>query len=352
MHRRRPFAGATLALVLALGGLVSAPATAQQRGGPIEVAATVPELGSLAREVGGEEVSVTVFARGTEDAHFVEAKPSFIKALNQADLYIQMGLEIEIGWAPVLLQNARNGKVLRGAPGYVDASTVITPLEVPAGPVDRSMGDVHPQGNPHYLLDPLNGLRVAQLIRSRLSALKPEQQGYFTQRYDAFRQRLGKALVGEPLAQKYDLEQLAILYQQGRLLSFLKTRGEEKLLGGWLGAMLPYHGTKVVDDHNLWPYFARAFGITVLDHLEPLPGISPTTKHLLAIVERMQAERVRVVLATAYYDPRHALFVAEKTGAKVVSLAHAVGARAGTDDYLRMIDYNVRQLVAALGGGG
>jgi ABC-type Zn uptake system ZnuABC Zn-binding protein ZnuA len=351
MHRRRRLAGATLALVLALMGFVSSLAKAQESGVPIQVAATVPELGSLAREVGGDQVSVTVFAKGTEDPHFVEAKPSFIKALSRADLYIQLGMGIEAGWAPVLLQNARNGKVLPGAPGHLDASMVVTPLEVPTGPVDRSMGDVHPSGNPHYLLDPLNGLKVAQLIRDRLSELRPAKRQYFAERYDAFRQRLSSALVGEALAQKYDIERLALLQEQGRLASYLKQQGEDKLLGGWLGAMLPYAGTKAVDEHALWPYFARRFGIQVIGHMEPLPGIPPTTKHLGELVERMRAEKVPLVLTSVYYDPRHARFLSERTGAQVVNMANQVGARDGTDDYLRMFDYNVRQLVAALGGG-
>src|SRR5712691_3412068 len=180
-------------LLLAASGRTSA--LAQQE--PLRVAATVPELGSLARAIGGDQVTVVGFAKGTEDAHFVEAKPSFIKDLSHVDVYIQTGMELEMGWAPVLLQNARNSKVLPGAPGYVDAAEVITPLEVPTGPVDRSMGDVHPAGNPHYLADPLNGLRVAQLLRDRFSALRPAHRAFFEARYSAFRQRVGVALVGE-----------------------------------------------------------------------------------------------------------------------------------------------------------
>jgi len=351
MRRGRRLAGATLALALALMGFASSLAKAQESGVPIRVAATVPELGSLAREIGGDQVSVTVFAKGTEDPHFVEAKPSFIKALSQADLYIQVGMDDEVGWAPVLLQNARNGKVLPGAPGHLDTSTVVTPLEVPTGPMDRSMGDVHPSGNPHYLLDPLNGLKAAQLIRDKLSELRPVKRQYFAERYDAFRQRLSRALVGDALAQKYDIERLALLQEQGRLASFLKQQGEDTLLGGWLGAMRPYAGTKVVDEHSLWPYFSRRFGIQVIGHMEPLPGVPPTTKHLGELVERMRAEKVPLVLTSVFYDPRHARFVSERTGAKVVNMAHQVGAREGTDDYLSMIDYNVRQVVAALGGG-
>src|SRR4030042_1374833 len=145
----------------------------------LQVCATVPDLGNLAQEIGGDQVKITVFAKSQEDPHFIEAKPSFIKALSQADLFLQIGMELEIGYAPVLLQNARNSRVLFGAPGYLDCSKAITPLEIPTGVVDRSMGDVHPLGNPHYLLDPLNGLRVARLIRDRLIELRPEKKPLF-----------------------------------------------------------------------------------------------------------------------------------------------------------------------------
>ena len=324
---------------------------AQEGGKPIHVCATVPDLGSLARAVGGDQVSVTVFAKGTEDPHFVEAKPSFIKALSQADLYIQVGMDLEIGWAPVLLQNARNGAALPGARGFLDASRVISPLEVPSGPVDRSMGDVHPLGNPHYLLDPLNGLKVARLIRDKLIELRPERKQYFEERYASFNQRLGAALVGVKLARKYDAEKLARLFEHGKLEAFLKQQGEASLLGGWLRVMLPHYGAKAVADHNLWPYFARRFGISLIGFMEPKPGVPPTTKHLGTLTELMRAEGVKIVLTVSYYDPRHARFISEKTGARVVNLAHQVGAREGTDDdYLAMIDYNVRQLAAALEG--
>jgi len=327
----------------------SASVSAQQE--PLRVAATVSELGSLARAVGGEQVTVVVFAKGTEDAHFVEAKPSFIKELSQADVYIQAGMDLEMGWAPVLLHNARNSKVLPGAPGYIDASTVIVPLGVPTGPIDRSMGDVHPAGNPHYLPDPLNGLRVAALLRDTLSALRPTQRAYFAARYTAFHKRVGAALVGETLAQKYDVTKLAVLFEHGRLAAFLQSQNEAHLLGGWLGRLLPYGGTKAVADHNLWAYFTQRFGLTIRGSMEPKPGVPPTTRHLQGLVQTMQAEKIGLILTSVYYDPRHAQFLAQHTGARVVPMAHQVGARPGTDDYLGMVDYNVRQLVAALDNG-
>jgi ABC-type Zn uptake system ZnuABC Zn-binding protein ZnuA len=316
---------------------------------PLQVCATVPELGNLAQEIGGDQVKITVFAKSQEDPHFIEAKPSFIKALSQADLFLQIGMELEIGYAPVLLQNARNSRVLIGAPGYIDASKVIIPMEVPTGIVDRSMGDVHPAGNPHYLLDPLNGLQVARLIKDRLTELRPEKKVFFEERYTAFYRKIGDALVGEKLARKYDFEKVALLYGEGKLEPFLKEQKEEGSLSGWLGMMLPYRGSKVVGDHNLWPYLARRFGILVVGFMEPKPGISPTTKHLQALVEMMKAERVKVILSSPYFEIRYAEFVSKNTGAKIVFLAHQVGSRPGTDSYIRMIDYNVRELAKALG---
>lgn len=315
---------------------------------PLKVVATTPDLGALVRAVGGDLVTVTVLAKATEDPHFVEAKPSYVKALSDADVYVQVGLQLEIGYAPVLLTGARNPNVLAGQKGFVDASSVIAPLDVPVGQVDRSMGDVHPVGNPHYLLDPLNGLRVAALLRDALSGLRPADAATFAAGYEAFRRQLGIDLVGPTLAQKYDAEKLATLAEYGKLLPFLQQQGQADQLGGWLGAMAPYRGAKAIDDHPIWTYFARRFGLDVVGHLEPKPGVAPTTKHLQEVIQQVQAEHVPLLLAAAYYDPRHADFVAAQTGARVVRMANQVGARPGTDDYLAMINYDVDQVVAAL----
>jgi ABC-type Zn uptake system ZnuABC Zn-binding protein ZnuA len=317
---------------------------------PLRVCATIPDLGDLAREVGGDEVSVVVFAKGTEDPHFIEARPSFVRALADADLFLQVGLDLEIGWAPALLTNARNAKVLPGNPGHLDGGTVITPLEIPSAPVDRSMGDVHPLGNPHYLLDPRNGLKIAAAIRDRLAMLRPDKEADFKKRYDAFAKRLGERLVGETLAAKLDPVKLSILFQSGKLAPFLESQKEAGELGGWLGQMLPHFGTKAVSDHNLWPYFASAFGLRMVAFLEPKPGIAPTTRHLEEVIQRMRAEKVPLILAAPYYDRRHADFVARETGAKVVALAHQVGGRDGTKTYLEMVDTNVNAVASALGG--
>ena len=334
-------------LVSLVAGLWLTPFAQAQ---PLKACATVPDLGSLVQEIGGEQTTLTVFAKGTENPHFVVPKPSFIKALSACDVYVQIGLDLEVGWAPPLLQNARNGNILPGGQGYIDASAAIAPLEVPSVPVDRSMGDIHPFGNPHYLLDPMNGLRVARLLRDRLSALRPTSAQYFAERYADFRRRLGVALVGEALADAYDFEKLAVLARHGRLDSFLKSQGQESLLGGWLGSLRPHAGNKLVGDHNAWVYFAELFGFEIVAYLEPLPGMLPTTKHLNTVIELMKTNSVKAVLKATYYDPRYARFVSENSNATIVPMAEQANSRPGTAHYLDLIDYNVKQLAAALAG--
>jgi ABC-type Zn uptake system ZnuABC Zn-binding protein ZnuA len=319
------------------------------RADPLRVFATVPDLAALVQVVGGDRVTTFSAVSGTEDPHFAEAKPSYIKELSQADAYIEVGMELEIGYSDNLLRNARNAKVLPGRPGHIVASEVIVPLDVPTGLVSRAMGDVHGFGNPHFLVDPLSALAVAELIRVRLSEIRPVDAAYFDTRARDFRAELGKRLVGARLHEKYDGTKLALLAQQGRLIAFLEQQGDRADLDGWFGMLAPHQGAKAVDDHPIWPYFARTFGIEIVGHLEPRPGIQPTTAHLKQLVERMKAEQVGVILQSAYYDPRHARFVAEATGASIAKLAHQVGALPDTSTYLDMVDVNVRALAQALG---
>jgi ABC-type Zn uptake system ZnuABC Zn-binding protein ZnuA len=328
---RRPIRTALLLLATALAG----PAT----GGPLRVVASTSDLGNLAEEVGGEEVEVTALVRGPQDPHFVEPRPSFIRALHRADLFVQIGMQLEIGWAPALLRSARNPDVAPGGDGFVDASTVVAPLEVPAGPTDRSMGDVHPFGNPHYLTDPLNGLRVARLLRDRLRDLRPESAGAFASRYDAFASRLVAALVGDESTAGQDPDDVAAAIEAGGADAFV--------LGGWLGRARAQPRLVAVQDHRLWPYFARRFGLRLTATLEPKPGIAPTTRHMALVVDRMESEGASLILSSAYFDPRHAAFVSERTGARVALMAHQVGARDGTGDYLAVIDHNVREVFGA-----
>jgi ABC-type Zn uptake system ZnuABC Zn-binding protein ZnuA len=338
-------------LVLVLAVLAWLTGVAHGAEGPLKVCATIPDLGDLAHQVGGDRVSVTVFAKGTEDPHFLEARPSFVKAASEADALVMVGMELEVGWIPPIVLNSRNEKIQTGQPGYIEVSSAITPLEAPTGTVDRSQGDVHMAGNPHFLVDPICGLQVARLLATKFGELRPQDRAFFDDNYKAFRGRVCERLVGPELAKKYDAEKLALLAERGKLESFLDGQNDRKLLSGWLGMVSGHSGVKAVADHNLWPYFARRYGVTIVGFMEPRPGVAPTTKHLQELVEQMKREDVKLIFQSPYFDARHGAFVSKETGAEVVALTHQVGGRPDTDDYISMCDYNVKQLVKAMKGG-
>jgi ABC-type Zn uptake system ZnuABC Zn-binding protein ZnuA len=335
---------------------------------PLNVVTTTPDLAAIVRSLAGagcieteryytwtcDDLKLTVLCKPGEDPHYVDPRPSFVNRLNEADVFIQNGLELEAGWVPTLVRTARNPRILPAGPtanisGFVDASVVVTPLQMPMVAVTgRLMGDIHPGGNPHFMLDPLEGLKAARLIRDALVRLRPKRAEVFERNFAALEKRIHEGLVGEALAAKYEAEKLALLYEHQKLVPFLESQGEAHLLGGWLGRMRPFHGAQVVDDHILWPYFARRFGIEVIGHLEPRPGLPPTTSHMKEIIEEMKEKGVTILLQAAYFDPRFANFIVEHAGARVVRMANQAGSRPGTDDYVDMIGYNVEQLAAAL----
>jgi ABC-type Zn uptake system ZnuABC Zn-binding protein ZnuA len=311
---------------------------------PLRICATVPDLGDLVRHVGGDQVVVTVFCRGGDDPHYVEARPSFTRALARADLLVVIGLELEIGWVPVLQEQSRNPRVLVGGAGYFDASTAVDKLGIPPPDADRSHGDVHAGGNPHYLSDPLNGLLVARALRDRLSTLAPTRREQFHANWRAFSTRLAVALFGETIAHSLDPEDVPARIAQ-------ETTTASADIGGWFADLREVRGTAVIADHDLWPYLAHRFGFAVVGFLEPKPGISPTTAHLAALIEHMRNTNARAILTVPYFQPRHAKLVAERTGAAIVPLAHQVGALPGTDDYVALIAHNVAALRRGLRPG-
>jgi zinc/manganese transport system substrate-binding protein len=318
---------------------------------PPLVCSTTTDLSSLAREVGGDRLRIETFARGTEDVHFVEARPSFVRTLHDCELLLLNGLELEAGWLPPLLRSARNPRVQPGGSGYLDASSAIDPTDVPAGPVDRSMGDVHPFGNPHYLLDPVNGMRVARAIAVRLGELRPEARTRFESAAAALERRLGQALVGSELAERYDPKKLAALHAHGRLEAFLVEQGHEDRLRGWLGRLRVAQGELFVSYHRQWSDFAERFGLVFVAALEPKPGVPPSTRHLREVIETMRARRVKLILDAAYASPAPARLVAAETGARLAHMAHQVGAVPGTESYESMVEHNVSEVERALSGG-
>jgi zinc/manganese transport system substrate-binding protein len=274
----------------------------------LNVIATTPDFGALAREIGGDRVEVTTLAKPTEDPHFVDAKPSFIVKLNRADALVEGGAELELGWLPPLLEGARNPKLAAGQPGRIACAQGIAMLEVPAT-LDRSKGDLHAAGNPHYLTDPVNGGIVAGTLAEAFARLDPKSADYYQANLRKFRDRL------------------------------------EAKMAEWKKLLEPFQGRQVVTYHNYWPYFAQRFGLKMELFLEPKPGIPPTPAHLAEVVTRMRAEHIKVILALPYVSRKTAETVASLTNGTVVDLPAFPGGP-GAESYLDWIDSVVRAIAA------
>lgn len=276
------------------------------------VITSTEDLAALVREVGGDKVSVDALAKGYQDPHFVEAKPSFVLKLHSADLLVVVGRELEVGWLPPLITQSRNPKIQPGGAAYLDASLTARILDVPAGQVTRAMGDVHPQGNPHYWLDPRNGRLMAKAIQDKLTSLSPADAAYFAQRFADFDRRLADA---------------------------------EKR---WQAAMAPYRGLKIVTYHRSWPNFAEVFGLDVVGYVEPKPGIPPSPAHQLGLTQEMKRQGIKIILVEPYFDLQTPSKIARDTGAKVVVMPPSVGGVKEVQNYVQLFDYGVALLVSAI----
>jgi len=278
----------------------------------MKVVTATEDAASITREIGGDRVTVTSIGKGYQDPHFIEPKPSFLLLLKNADLLEVVGLELEIGWLPPLLDQSRNNNIRPGQKGYLDLSLGVEILDRPSGAINRSMGDVHPLGNPHYWLDPANAIRMAIEIANKLTELRPSDGLYFDQRLQSFKVRMNDA----------------------------NKR--------WAAAMAPYRGTKIVTYHPSWPNFVRHFALQVAGTVEPKPGIPPSPSHTLEIINLIKQQHIKAIVMEPYFDRKTPDFIAELTGAKVVVLYPSVGGKAGLDDYFKLFDYDLNELMKAL----
>ena len=277
----------------------------------LNVVATLPDFGSLAREIGGDKIDILTLAKPTEDPHFVDARPSFVVSLRGADVLIDGGAELEIGWLPPLLQNARDPKIEIGKPGRVQASQGIRLMNVPTN-VTRAAGDVHALGNPHFMNDPIIAKAVAQHIAQSFAAIDAANAAVYDANYKKF-----EATINAKLQE-------------------------------WGAAMLPFKGQKAVAYHDSWVYFAHRFGVNIDIFLEPKPGIPPSPSHLTEVIAQMKAQHIKAIIVEPFHDRRIAEKVASATGAKVVEFSQFPGGLPGTDSYVKLIDTLVSRLAAAL----
>ena len=279
----------------------------------VTVVATVPSLAAIAREIGGQRVKVTSLALPTQDPHFVDAKPSLALDLNKADLLLAVGLDLEVGWLPVLQTGARNPKIQPGSQGFLDCSTLVTRLDVPQQPVDRSMGDVHAGGNPHYLYDPRAAASVARGIAARLGDLDPGRRAEYQASLEAFQKRLDGARAG------------------------------------WEQRLAKHRGAPVLAYHKSWVYLTGWLGLKEIEHIEPKPGIPPNPAHVARVLVATRQHGARAILQESYYPDQTARLIAQKSGAKLVVLPGGADFRAG-QSYVDHIEQMVALLEQGLGG--
>src|SRR5947199_9163222 len=297
-----------MSLLLACSLVFALPAHAAKK---LNVITATTDLASLAQEVGGDKINVESIAKGYQDPHFVEAKPSFLLKLRHADLLIIVGLDLEIGWLPPLITQSGNPKIQPASAGHLDASQFAEILEKPQGQVSRAMGDVHPLGNPHYWLDPENGRRIAKGISNKLAEMDPPNAQYYQQRFQDFDNRL--------------------------------TAAEQN----WDAQMKPYNGRKVVTYHNSWPNFAKHFGLDVVGYIEPRPGIPPSPSHTLELIGLMKRQNVKLVMVEPYFDLKTPNSVGAATGAKVLVMLPSVGGKPDVTNYFQLFDYDIALLTQA-----
>ena len=288
---------------------VAAPASAK-----LKVVSSLQDFASLAESVGGNRVETFALAKGYQDPHFVDAKPSFILKLSNADVLIAAGLELEIGYLPPLIDQSRNDKIRPGSPGYLDASIGCDILQRPTQQVTRAMGDVHPYGNPHYWTDPDNGRVIARAIAARLTELDPAGRADYERNLAAFESRLAE-------------------------------KQKE-----WDAKMSPYAGTKVVTFHDSWPNFAKHFKLIVAGHVEPKPGIPPSPTHTLEIINLIRDQKIPLILVEPYFDTKTPKAIASQTGAAVVTFFPSVGGVPEIKDYFGLFDHDIDAFVGGMKG--
>jgi len=291
-----------LAMLLSLSGLFLFPADLAAK---VKIVSTIPDFAAIAREIGGDRVDVVAMVRPTQDPHFLDAKPAFVVALNRADLLLLVGMELEGGWLPPLLVGARNADIQKGEDGYLDCSTLIPPMGIQSP--DRSKGDIHPGGNPHYWTDPRNGIRIARGIAKRLAAIDPDHAEDYQRGCDAFVERL-----------------------QARIVD-------------WTKRLEPVKGTRVVVYHKSWIYFLDFAGLVEAGALEPKPGIPPSPSHVAGLLKVVQDSGVKFVLQESFYPTELSRQFADKSGARLLVLPTMVGA-SGMNSYIDMVDFIVNHI--------
>jgi len=316
----------------------------------LNVVATLPDYAFLAKEIGGDRVSIKTIVMGKQDAHFIRPKPSFVNMVRKADVLISTGLDLEL-WLPTVVNKSGNTKIRSGQVGYVAAAQGVNLLEKPET-MSRSEGGVHIYGNPHMTCSPLNIKMAAQNIAIGLMKNDPEGEKLYQNNLKNLLYRIDVSLFGEELLKMIGSETLCNLAEKGTLISFLEEKqykGKPLLdyLGGWLNEMLPLKGKEIVTYHKNWIYFVKLFGLIEAGTIEPKPGISPSPKHVTNLVETMKIKNIGIILAANYFDENKIKTVANRVGAEAVIVPLYVNGIYGINDYFKLVDFWINGLLEA-----
>lgn len=322
-----------------------AAATTMAPARPLNVVTTTQDLASIAQAVGGSQASVSSLIVGARDPHRIEAKPSYMSRVAKADLFIAVGLDLEVGYEGPILTGSHNARVQVGAPGHLYAADGIPVLEKPAGGVSRAQGDIHPYGNPHYWLDPYNARIIADHIADRMAQLQPGSAQVYQTNARAFVRAIDDRMFGSQAVEKFGADKLWSWDTQGVLVA--KTGGQ---ISGWAGRMAKYRGQPVITYHRSWLYFVNRFDLRVVGELEPKPGLDPTPGHIREVSDAGRQAGVKAILQEPFYSDKAARFVAQRIGASAVVVPGSVGQDPAARDYLTLMDTIVSRVATALGG--
>jgi zinc/manganese transport system substrate-binding protein len=316
----------------------------------LNVVTTLPDYAFFAKYIGGDRVLVKSIVRGDQDAHFIRPKPSFATALRDADVLIATGLDLEL-WLQTVIDNSGNGKIRSGQPGYVSASSGMNLLEKPKT-ISRAEGGVHIYGNPHVTCSPIKMKVAARNIATALTKNDPAGKEIYSQNLKKLHQEIDERLFGAELVEMLGGDTLCSLAEQGELIPFLKEHQFEgkpliEFLGGWLKEMAPMRGMPIVTYHKNWIYFLKIFGLEEAGTVEPKPGIPPSPKHVTNLINLMRERDIGIILAANYFDEQKIRTVASRTNAEAVIVPLYVGGAAGVDDYFKLVNYWVGELLKA-----
>jgi ABC-type Zn uptake system ZnuABC Zn-binding protein ZnuA len=314
---------------------------------PVEVVTTLGVLAGIAREVGGERVHVTALARPNQDPHTLVAKPTFKLAAKNASLFIEIGLGLD-GWASAVTDASGNLEIQTGQKGRVVASDGIVTRELPTT-LSKAWGDIHPNGNPHVWLDPVNAKQIAANIAAGLTRVDPGSKDLYAKNLKAFGDKIDDTLYGHALVAEYGASKLERLSRRNELIDYLKTKNTYDKLGGWLKRAEPLRGLKILTYHKTWVYFCDRFGIEIRGEIEEKPGIPPSQDYLAQLIKKVTAEGIKVLFVDTIYPTKDGQFIAQKTGAKLVASPIDLGGAPGTDDYVSLISTLLERTLAAKG---